>query len=177
MNKHSNVYWKNKDKWIKTTRCHKKTKKQKKILGNGYPIYRVSIHLNFPSAWLKLLLDTFNFFVWQRKNCFFIEFISFDLNINLRHGGGVAWSSGQQRRLPLQGLKVRNSAITTSFFGNVPRANSSEEMRVRNRRFISREEKREGRRERQWALFVFSFFVEGVTSFAVILKKLTSLIP
>ena len=45
----------------------------------------------------------------------------------------MAWSSGQHRRLPLQGSKVRNSAIATSFFGNVPRANSSEEMRVAER--------------------------------------------
>ena len=65
--------------------------------------------------------------------------------------GGVAWSSGQHRRLPLQGSKVRNSAVATSFFGNVnvPRANSSEEMRVRNRWSISREERREREQKRE----------------------------
>ena len=64
--------------------------------------------------------------------------------------GGVAWSSGQHRRLPLQGSRVRNSPIASSFFGMY-----LEQTRVKKCGLLGtgdpslREERRNEKRERR----------------------------
>ena len=59
---------------------------------------------------------------------------------------GAAWSSGQHRRLPFQGSRDRIPVFLFLLFVNVnvPRANSSEEMRVRKEQVVHPREKKGG---------------------------------
>ena len=61
---------------------------------------------------------------------------------------GVAWSSGQHRRLPIQGLRVRTPTIPLFLVANIFQATARRDMKILSARKTARKTARRSREDK-----------------------------